>query len=123
MREVEMNQLTKDEAKQFFGALYCGRGGRQAIDRNEFRELAAKFIARCSDETVVGTAALQGLMLNYALGSAENAEKAKDKAILLAHISRRGVAAFIESFPEATIDDIMKAAEEAGFDVEVVGAK
>jgi hypothetical protein len=89
------------------------------VDRGDFYETATKFIVRDKAQTTVGVTALQSLMVNYVLGSADPKGVQPD-AVMLAHISRPGVGAFVKAFPSATADELISAAKAEGFQVEVI---
>ena len=112
-------ELSKDDAIKFFGGLYAGSGGGDSIERGEFYKIATKFVVDDGEQTTVGTAALQSLVLNYLLGS-QNPKQAQANAVMIAHISRPGIGTLVKEFPNATIDDLIRAAKEEGFSVEVL---
>lgn len=112
-------ELSKDDARKFFGAMYKGPSGADSVDRGDFYEIATKFIVKDARQTTVGATALQGLLVNYVLGTS-NPKAVQADAVMIAHISRPGVGAFVKAFPSASIDDLVAAAKAEGFEVEVL---
>lgn len=111
-------ELNKDVAKDFFASLY-EETLEDGINGN-FDVLASKLIAKSGETVVSGDQALQSLMLNYVLSSPENAEKGQEIAAALGHIKQRAVKEFASKFPNTNLDELIEAAKNAGYDVNIL---
>jgi len=113
-----MPELSKAVAQQFFAALY--EESPTIPDQPEFDRMATRIVASMGANTSTGDQALQSLMFNYILSSPENVEKGKRLASVLGNIKQKAVLEFATEFPDANLDELIKAAEGAGYDVEVL---
>lgn len=112
--------LTVQETANFFQSLYQGRESSPdtPVKRADFHKAAARLVASSKSITTVGQTALQTLIVNY-FGSGKDCEKDADFFAAIAVISRAGVAELVRKNPNITLQELMKLAEENGFDVEI----
>jgi hypothetical protein len=123
--EVAMT-LSVENAKRFFGSLY---DSSHAVDLNHFEAAALRLVASVEGSTAVptkdvaaGDKALGLLMLNHVISSPriDAHQKAALSAAALLNIKSETVGRFTELFPDMTLKDLVKAAEKAGYHVEVL---
>jgi hypothetical protein len=109
-------EISKELAKKFFRSLYKDA---DTVPDDHFELTTSRIIAKQGGKTLSGDAALQGLMLNYLLDP-KNAPAAKPLSAVIAGIKQRAVSEFTKNFPNTTLDDLVKAANEAGYEVQVL---
>lgn len=109
--------LTPETAKKFFASLYANP---PVGAEGNFEAMTTKLVAKLGDTVVSGDQALQSLMMNYVLSSAANVEKGKKLTALLGGIKQKSVTEFSSTFPTANLDELIKSAKEAGYEVEVL---
>jgi hypothetical protein len=118
--------LSVETAKKFFGSLY---DRSHAMDLGHFEAAAMRLVASVQTEDAVptkdvaaGDKALAVLMLNHLMSSpgVEPRKKAALSAAALLNIKSELVGRFTELFPDMTVEQLTKAAERAGYHVEVL---
>lgn len=111
--------LTKEQAQQFFGSLY---DHTDTPDLNEFESAAIRLVARVETSSAPGDRALGLLMLNHVMGAPETAPEKKTAltAAVLMNIKAPAVDRFIDAFPDMTLDRLVDAAKEAGYQVDIL---
>jgi hypothetical protein len=115
-----MTTLTVAETKKFFGSLY---DPNSTPDLNEFESAAIRLVTRIGTTAAPGDKALGLLMLNHMMSSPTKVDPAKKQAlsaIILMNIKAPAVAGFMEAFPQENLDDLVKAATAAGYQVDVL---
>ncbi|WP_292533875.1 hypothetical protein [Methylocystis sp.] len=121
--------LTVDKAKKFFGSLY---DRSHAPDLGHFEAAALRLVATVgSDEAVptkdvaAGDKALAVLMLNHVMSTPkiDPSKKAALTAAALLNIKAEVVGRFVDLFPNMTIEELTKAAGEAGYHVDILAPK
>jgi hypothetical protein len=121
--------LTVEQAKKFFGALY---DRSHAPDLGNFEAAALRIVANVGDneaiatkEVAAGDKALALLMLNHVMSAPrlDTGKKAALTAAALLNIKAELVGRFVELFPNMTVKELKKAAEEAGYQVDILPAK
>lgn len=117
-----MECLDTEMARKFFGSLYDIKA---APDLNAFDNAAIRLVARYKDRVMPGDDALATLMMNAVM--AEPKLGADDKveltAAVMGNIKQQAVASFLEKFPKASLVGLVKAAKQAGYEVQVLDAK
>lgn len=118
--------LTTEVAKRFFGRLY---DRSHAPDLSHFEAAAMRLVATVegsdavpNKDVAVGDKALGLLMLNHIMTSPkiDSKKKAALSAAALLNIKSELVGSFTELFPDMTVEQLTKAAEQAGYHVEVL---
>ncbi|MDC8758410.1 hypothetical protein [Janthinobacterium fluminis] len=121
--------LKVDDAKKFFGSLY---DRSHAPDLGHFEAAALRLVATVENNDAVptkdvaaGDKALGLLMLNHIMSTPniEQKQKAALSAAALLNIKSELVGRFTELFPEMTVSELTKAAEKAGYHVEVLDSR
>lgn len=121
--------LTVKQAKKFFGSLY---DNSHAPELARFEAAALRLVATVGDEEAVptkdaaaGDKALAVLMLNHVMSAprVDNRKKAALTAAALLNIKAEVVGRFVELFPNMTLKELTKAAQEAGYTVDILPAK
>ncbi len=117
-----MSALTVDSAKQFFGSLYDTKA---APDLNAFDNAAIRLVARYKDRVMPGDDALGTLMMNAVMSEPKLTadDRVELTAAVMGNIKQMAVGTFLEKFPKATLDGLIKEAKSAGYDVQVLDAK
>lgn len=114
-------KLGGEVASKFFGALYEEQP--VSLPPDEFDVLASRLVSRIGGNTLVGDQALQSLLVNFVTSNATDLEQVKNLGASLAGIKQRALEDVAGAFPNANLDELVSAAREAGFDVEVLGRK
>lgn len=111
--------LTTEQAKEFFGSLY---EHEDTPDLNEFDSAAIRLVARIETSSVPGDRALGLLMLNHVMGAPKTDAKTKSTltAAVLMNIKQIAVDGFLQAFPDMTLDRLVEAAKDAGYEVDVL---
>lgn len=111
--------LTVEQAQQFFGALY---DREHTPDLNEFESAAIRLVARVDTSAAPGDRALGLLMLNHVMTTPEidPAKKTALTAAVLMNIKAPAVDSFLQEFPDTTLDGLIRSAQEAGYQVDVL---
>ena len=118
--------LTVSKAKNFFGSLYHRS---HAPDLGHFEAAALRLVASVGDEAAVqtkdvaaGDKALALLMLNHVMTTprVDSGKRAALTAAALLNIKSEVVGRFVELYPDMNVDQLIKAANEAGYHVEVL---
>lgn len=109
----------QQDLRQFFGALYVRP--QKDIPSTGWDPIVARLVARTPDNTVVGDQALQSLIVNYVVANASSLDQIKALGSGLAGIKQRAVQDVMRAFPDANLDELIGAAREAGYDVQVLG--
>ncbi len=118
--------LTVEKAKKFFGSLY--ESSSYIPDLGSFEAAAIRLVASVGDEAVAtkelaaGDKALAVLMLNHVMSARDidNPNKAALTAAALLNIKAEMVGRFVDLFPDMTIEELTKAAREAGYHIEIL---
>ena len=113
-----MADLTPAVAKKFFASLYAKPTVGTAGD---YEAMATRVVAKLGKSVTAGDHALQSLMFNYILADSTRTEKGMKLSAVLANIKQRSVAEFTKAFPKANLNELVSAAKEAGYDVEILG--
>jgi hypothetical protein len=120
--------LTTQKAKEFFGSLYA-KDNSFAPDLGRFESAAIRLVASVGDNdavptktTAAGDKALGVLMLNHVMSSPDlkPAQRAALTAAALLNIKAEMVGRFVELFPGMTLQELVKAAGDAGYNVEIL---
>jgi hypothetical protein len=111
--------LTVADVQKFFGSLY---GGTHTPDLNEFESAAIRMVARVDTVTAPGDKALGLLMLNHVMSAPrlDPAKKNALSAVVLMNIKAPAVESFLQAFPQTSVDDLVKAAQAAGYQVDIL---
>ena len=121
--------LTTDAAKKFFGSLY---DRSNTPDLGNFEAAAIRLVASVESDDAIptkdvasGDKALGLLMLNHIMNSRniDTKQKAALSAAALLNIKSELVGRFTELFPDMTVNELTKAAKDAGYNVEVLDAR
>lgn len=115
-----MADLTRQTARKFFASLYETQPksvGRQG----NFESIVTRLVATTKDNVSAGDEALQSLMFNYILSSPTNVKRGRKLTAVLGNIKQKAVMEFSKTFPSANIDELIRSAEKAGYDIEVLG--
>jgi hypothetical protein len=121
--------LTTDAAKKFFGSLY---DRSHTPDLGNFEAAAIRLVASVESveaiptkDVAAGDKALGLLMLNHIINSRniDTKQKAALSAAALLNIKSELVGRFTELFPDMTVNELTKAAKDAGYNVEVLDAR
>jgi hypothetical protein len=115
--------LTKDQAQRFFGSLYDDSASDSATpDLNGFESAAIRLVARFGTSTAPGDRALGLLMLNHVMSTptVDPDKKNALTAAVLMNIKAPAVDGFLQEFPQTTLDNLVKAAQNAGYQVDVL---
>jgi hypothetical protein len=117
-------QLTVDKAQSFFGSLY---GRSHAPDLGKFEAAALRLVASVENgvptkDVAAGDKALAVLMLNHVMTTPriEPGQKAALTAAALLNIKAELVGRFVELFPDMTVEQLAKAAQKAGYHVDIL---
>jgi hypothetical protein len=119
--------LSVENAKKFFGSLYDDRSF--ATDLGHFEAAALRLVASVGNNDAIATKdvaagdkALAVLMLNHIMSApkVDQGQKAALTAAALLNIKAELVGKFTELFPDMTVSELKKAAEKAGYHVEVL---
>ncbi|MGH3438992.1 MAG: hypothetical protein ACRDRN_21310 [Sciscionella sp.] len=110
--------LTEATARQFFGSLYED-GDHVAAS---WTSAVTPLVAKLGNNVVSGDQALQSLMVNFVLKNAENIDQVKRMSAALAGIKQIIIGEVIQEFPHTSIEELIAAAREAGYDVQVLTA-
>ena len=113
-----MSNLDPKVAKQFFSNLY--EEHPDIPDLPNFDRMVTKLVAKLGPNVGAGDQALQSMMFNYILSDPNNTLIGKDLASVLGNIKQAAVGEFIKAFPNANIDDLIAAATNAGYDVQIL---
>lgn len=112
--------LDTQTAKQFFANLY---EDHPAVPNTpNFDKMVTKLVSKLGPNVSTGDQALQAMMFNYILSDPAKAQKGQQLASVLGNIKQLAVSEFVKAFPNANLDDLMTAAKNAGYDVEVMKA-
>ncbi|WP_342310490.1 hypothetical protein [Burkholderia pyrrocinia] len=118
--------LSIENAKKFFGSLY---DRSHAPDLDHFEAASLRLVASVENSDAVptkdlaaGDKALALLMLNHIMTSpgVDQKQKAALSAAALLNIKAEMVGRFTELFPNMTVDELTRAAEKAGYHVEIL---
>lgn len=114
-----MTDLSIDDAKNFFGSLYSEKG---APGLDDFDTAAIRLVGRFKQYVMPGDDALRLLMMNHIVGSPKINENDQVEltAAVLGNIKRRAVAMFAEKFPNKNLDELIQAAQQAGYEVDIL---
>jgi len=108
--------LTDEMARQFFGTLY--EDGESASA--DWTSAVTPLVAKMGGNVVAGDQALQSLMVNFVLNNADGLDQVKGMSAALAGIKQLMVTEIIKEFPHASIEELIAAARESGYDVQVL---
>lgn len=106
------------DLRKFFGSLYSEP---QQLPSAGWDPIVTRLVARTADNTVVGDQALQSLLVHYVVENATSLEQIKNLGSGLAGIKQRAVQDVVNAFPKANLDQLINAARDAGYDVQVLG--
>jgi len=111
--------LSHDRAKEFFGSLY---DNSHTPDLNDFESAAIRLSAKIDEHVASGDKALGILMLNHALADQKLSSHKKHAltAAVLMNIKKQVVSNFLDDFPQANLQDLVHAANKAGYKVDVL---
>ena len=118
--------LTTTKAQRFFGSLY---DSSHAPDLGRFEAAALRLVATVGDTDAVptrdaaaGDKALAILMLNHIMSTPkiEPGKRAALTAAALLNIKSELVGQFVELFPEMNLEQLTRAAQDAGYYVEIL---
>jgi hypothetical protein len=116
--------LSTKHAARFFGSLY---DRSHAPDLGDFEAAALRLVARVENgvptkDTAAGDKALGVLMLNHVMTTpdVDSSTRAALSAAALMNIKSELVARFVDTFPDMNLDQLLDAARDAGYQVEVL---
>ena len=113
--------LSVDKAKDFFGSLY---ENDETPDLNGFEAAAIRLVARIDGVAAPGDKALALLMLNQIMSTPDDqvdpARKGALTAAILMNIKAPAVDGFLEAFPQQSLEELVDAANKAGYQVDVL---
>jgi hypothetical protein len=110
--------LTDETARKFFGTLY--EDGEDASA--DWSSAVTPLVAKMGDNVVAGDQALQSLMVNFVLNNADSIDQVKGMSAALAGIKQLMVTEIVKEFPHSSIEELIAAARESGYDVQVLTA-
>ncbi|WP_094011994.1 hypothetical protein [Pseudomonas soli] len=116
-----MTTLTIEAAKKFFGDLYDTAA---APDLNAFDNAAIRLITRYQDRVMPGDKALGTLMMNAVMSEPKLTadDRVELTAAVMGNIKQMAVGTFLQKFPKANLKGLIKAAKDAGYEVQVLDA-
>lgn len=129
IRGGNFQPLSPSLARDFFGSLYATPPGKTGDNFDAITALlrhfviANRIVTRLGSAVVRGDEAIQALLSNYVLTHPSNVKKDRQLTAALAGIKQRAVQEFADVFPTANLDTLINAAQEAGYEVEVLQAR
>lgn len=109
--------MSEVSGREFFASLY---EEEQIMPAAEYDRVVSRLAVKASGNTMFGDQALQSLLVNFVTENAKSLDEVKGLRAALAGIKQRAVSSIANAFPNANVDELISAAQSAGYDVRVL---